>query len=324
MTASACLSKDTAAKLSAVSKRIPIEQIGELAPDDYVGLIDDQAVEHLKLRLAAEDQHMPIWVRQNGNAAKMPYSVICGRHRLRAAKALGWQEIAVEVRADMHSTRAQLKSMQLIENLDRRVLRPIERACFIMERWLKEAEKLQEAAPKSQQQQAIRKRWDVLAETANTSGVARGAADEATAKIVDESAKNVRVYRSLYEKLVVPFPHEFDRINSHPFGENLTILGRIAGIPYAPEKGDNRRASAIAALLDPANDWQSWDQFASQVLGQGSTGERSAEGFGTITKAWNGMPLRERRKFVVEGLPKLLTKDMAGKLVDTLVQEFDL
>lgn len=76
MTASDCLSKDTAAKLSAVSKRIPIEQIGELAPDDYVGLIDDQAVEHLKLRLAAEGQHMPIWVRQNGNAAKMPYSVV--------------------------------------------------------------------------------------------------------------------------------------------------------------------------------------------------------------------------------------------------------
>jgi ParB family transcriptional regulator, chromosome partitioning protein len=214
------------------SRPIPIEQIGELGPDDYVGLVDDTAVEHLKARFAAEGQHTPIWVRQNGNAAKVRYSVVCGRHRLHAARALGWQEIAVEVRADKSSTSAELKRLQLIENLDRRTPRPIERACFIMERWSDLAKNHVANGAKSQQEQAIRARWDVLATVDNMPGAERQQVDEATATATGESARTVRRYRTLFEKLVIPFPDDFAKINAHSFGDNATILGRIAGIPY--------------------------------------------------------------------------------------------
>lgn len=162
---------------SSQSILIPVAQIGELAPDDYVGLIDDTAVECLKARFAAEGQHTPIWVRQNGNAAKMRFSVVCGRHRLRAAKALGWNEIQIEVRADMHSTRADLVALQVIENLDRRVLRPIERAKFIMVRWCELAKSCVQSSTESQQKQAIRARWSALAILANTSTADRDAVD---------------------------------------------------------------------------------------------------------------------------------------------------
>lgn len=111
---------------------IPIVDIGELPADQYVGLIGEGAIACLEARLAVEGLRSPIWVRRNGNAAKTPWSVIAGRHRLSAAIHLCWSEIAIEQRADARSSVDDLRRLQVAENLDRRVLRAVERALNLM------------------------------------------------------------------------------------------------------------------------------------------------------------------------------------------------
>lgn len=194
-------SEDTSAMVVHVSKSVPIGQIDELPADDYVGLIDEEAVAHLAVRLDAEGLHNAIWVKQNGNAAKTRFSVIAGRHRLRAARALGWTEIKIEVRACSSADRAELKRLQLAENLDRRILRPIERACFVMERWFEAAKALPIPASESQQTRANRVRWSGLAILANTPLGDRQAADEIAGRLTGDSARTVRRFCSARTRL---------------------------------------------------------------------------------------------------------------------------
>lgn len=323
MTAKACLPSDT----------ISIEQIGDLAPDDYVGLIDEAAVEFLKARLRIEGLLTPIWVRRNGPAAHMPYSVVEGRHRLLAAKALGWTSILAEVRADKSSTSEELKALQLAANLDRRVMRPIEYARFIMVRWAIAAESLPDSLPKSQQEQAIRKRWDVLRSVSNTPVKMRQAVDASAAVQSGVSEATVRRYRSIYEKLFVPFPDKAQEINAHPLGASLEAvqeLGRVAHNVPKEHKTDwanpkSAREKAIAMFLSKP-DWKNITEVLVAAGIHESNGFRVDERNhgAVITTAWSKMALPDKRTFIVRDLPKLLTKDMAGKLVDTLVAEFEL
>lgn len=182
---------------------LPIADIGELPADHYVGLIDDGAVACLTARFAAEGLLTPIWVRRNGNAAKNPWSVIAGRHRLRAAVQLGWAEIAAEERAGPDSTPDQLRCLQIAENLDRPVLRPIERACYLMERWREAATRIVPSVAHNQQSDAIRQRWSASATIANTAAGDVQAVDEAAAAACGElKARTVRLYRKLYVAVV--------------------------------------------------------------------------------------------------------------------------
>ncbi|WP_143146691.1 ParB N-terminal domain-containing protein [Novosphingobium sp. NDB2Meth1] len=247
---------------------LPIAEISELDDASYVGFIVDDAVTHLVARMAAEGQHNPIWVRRNGNAAKVRHSVIAGRHRLRAAKLLGWTEIAAEVRAGPDSDVPTLKRLQLAENLDRRVLRPIERACFIMERWAEAARALPRSEPTSQQSKAIRARWDVLAETANTQGIDRKAADQATAELTGENERNVRLFRSLYDKIVIALPDLFADINAHPLCTNLEAVKSLAQVPTV----EARRNAAVELLSKP--DWDNITEVLVAVGQQASPGNR--------------------------------------------------
>jgi len=169
--------------MTPISVLIPIADIGELEEHQYVGLISDSSQAHLEARLLEEGLLSPIWVRRNGNAARHRFSVIAGRHRLRAAKTLGWVEIAAAVKAGPSSSAAELKRLQLIENLDRRVMRPIERACFIMERWNEVAHKLPECGIGSQQSEAARARWSASLTLSNARR--EGAADK-LAKLLED------------------------------------------------------------------------------------------------------------------------------------------
>lgn len=207
---------------------LPITKIGELPADQYVGLIDETAVECLKVRLAAEGLLTPIWVRKNGNAAKpSPYSVIAGRHRRRAAIALGWTDILVEVRAGADSDPDQLRRLQLAENLDRRVLRPIERALSIMVRW---------------QEQGGLTELDT---------VSNAEKDKRTADICGiDSDRTIRRYRRIFDELVTPFPDHFALINAHPLGKSMRAMTELA------KKPKDLRGKAIDTLLSNP-DWKS-------------------------------------------------------------------
>lgn len=289
-------------KMSAASMFVPIAQIGELAPDDYVGMIDDAAVTHMVARLDAEGLLTPIWVRKNGNAAAKRYSVIAGRHRLRAAIALRWTDILVEVRAGQDSTSAELRRLQLVENLDRRTPRPIERACLIMERW---------------QSEARSRAWDIVSH-------ARELDDLTGLQCGNVDGRTVRRYRRLFDAIVVPFPQHFAKVNAHPFGANLADMSRIAALKHSDRHLARRKA--IEALLDHEKDWQSIDDLLENVLNHGSKGTRvdRRNHRALIGTTWEKMPLTERRKFLFDDLPKKLTRDMAERLAAKLVTEFDL
>ena len=310
----------SSAILTHESKFAPIDQIGELPADDYVGLIDEEAVAQLMVRLDVESLHNAIWVRQNGNAAKTRFSVIAGRHRLRAARALGWTEIKIEIRASASADRADLKRLQLAENLDRRTLRPIERACFIMERWADAAKALPSASQDNQQTQAIRSRWSVLAATGNTPTNDRKAADAAAANLTGESPRNVRVYRSIFEKLVAPFPDHFALVNAHPLGASLSAIQTLAALRH-----NDQRLKAITVLLDPSKDWQNMQEVLVAAGLAMSTGNRvdPRNHRATISNTWEKMPLSEKRAYLLEDLPRHLTEKMAQDLVVKLVNSFE-
>lgn len=233
---------------------LPIDEIGELDAQDYVGLVDDDAVAQLSIRLAADGLHVPIWVRRNGNAAKKRWSVVAGRHRLLAAIKLGWTEIKAEERAGPSTERDELRRLQIIENLDRRDLRPIECALFVMKRWREAAARIVPSVAKNQQTEAVRARWSVLASNANTTAANRGEVDQATAADCGKKERWVRIYRRLYDTIIVPFPDLFEALNAHPLGEQLAAMNRLATIPR-----DEARRTAIQSVLSRP-DWQSVDE----------------------------------------------------------------
>ena len=289
---------------------LPIADVGELPADQLVGLIDPDAVACLTARLAEEGLLTPIWVRRNGNAAKKPWSVIAGRHRLRAAAALGWTEIAAEERADAASDAYELRRLQVAENLDRRVLRPIERACHIMERWRAAAGTIVPSEPANRYSAAVRQRWEVLETVSNTSAGDMGTVDVATAAACGVTDRTVRSYRDLHAAIVVAFPDLFARLNAHPLGESLSAMKRLAAF----KQGEARRHAIDTILSRP--DWQSIDEALSAAGLARSTGSRvDPEKLGAVMMdAWGKMPLIGRRAHV-EWLVENVTPGMAMDMV---------
>lgn len=256
-------------QVEAIARKLAIAEIGELPDDAYVGLIDPEAVEALIVRLRAEGLLTPIWVRNNGNAAKYRYSVIAGRHRLRAAIALGWTEIEAIAKGGSNSDVAELRRLQIVENLDRRDLRPIERSRFVMDRWREAAERIAPDAPTSQQRAAIRARWSVWAAIAHTPVGVRREVDLATAKECGRSNDRwVRTYRGIYEGIVVGLPQFAAVLNAHPLGASQSAMSKLAGLP------DASRVNAAAMILS-RDDWPNIQAVLVAAGIDTSTGSRT-------------------------------------------------
>lgn len=269
---------------------LPIAEIGKLDASDYVGLIDQRAVDCLVARLAVEGLLTPIWVRQNGNANETNrWSVIAGRHRLLAAKQLKWTEIAVEVRAGDTSKRAELRALQVAENLDRRPMRPIERALFIMERWHIEA-------------------GDAVLDT-----VSKASIDQKAALACGlDSARTARRYRRLHDRLFVELGDLATQLNSHAFGESFTIMTKLA----SERSIEDRRGFAEMILSRP--DWKSIDEVRV-ALGRISNGNRVDTNNLRLVMldTWGKLPMKGKRAhldYLVEVVPKDMAEAMIVKL----------
>ncbi|KAK0361013.1 hypothetical protein LTR94_025030 [Friedmanniomyces endolithicus] len=278
---------------------LDVKSIGELDQDDYIGLIDDTAVECLVVRLRIEALEMPIWVRRNGNRAEKKWSVIAGRHRLRAAQALGWTAIAAEERAGPESSRDELQRLQLVENLDRRVMRPIERALSIMCRW---------------RSVAASNAWDIVSHARDV--------DHETAKACGVDGRTIRRYRRIFDAIVVPFPDHFALLNAHPLGESLSAMTQLASLKQ--DARHQQRRAAIDKLLE-RDDWPNMSNVLEAAGLKESNGNRihPDNRSAVMTDAWSKMRLNEKRQYLEE-FPKILTKPMAVKLVGNLMREFDI
>lgn len=287
-----------------------IADIGELDPEDYVGLIDEEAVACLSARLAVEGLLTPIWVRWNGDGAETPWSVIAGRHRLRAAVQLGWTEISAEQRADAKTAMDDLRRLQIAENLDRRDLRPIERALFVIARWTASAQRIMPPLPENQQSEAVRTRWTLWEAISQTSECNRRLVDDATA--VDCGGKTdrwVRIYRRLYEKIIFPHPEYAARLNAHNLGKSLSAMNRLVTV------ADKQRRRAIETVLSNP-EWKTIDE-ALEAAGIGaSRGFRVDQDRpdAVLLDAWSKAP-RQAQRAHVEWLATKLNPGLADAMV---------
>lgn len=95
--------------------------------DQRIGLFFPEKAAALAVLIAAHGQNDPIKVRRNGNRARLPWTLVAGRHRLEACRIADMPVRAIAVEGDADTLRA----IQASENLDRRELMPLERAMFV-------------------------------------------------------------------------------------------------------------------------------------------------------------------------------------------------
>ena len=97
-------------------------------PEQPRKVFDETGLNELAESLASEGLLQPITIRQNPRKRKKdrPYLLIAGERRWRAANILGWEQIPVIIRNDV--TEAEAAKLQLLENIVRRDLNPVEEA----------------------------------------------------------------------------------------------------------------------------------------------------------------------------------------------------
>ena len=157
---------------------LPLADIGV---SERIGFYHQPHSERLGASMAADGQHDPIHVRRNGNAARVPWTLVAGLHRLRGAALADLATIdAVQV-ADASSDADELRRLELSENLNHRPRRPIERAILMVERArLEEAADYPDHLGEGSQNRAAHARW-------NASAMIAAASPDAAATMTDAS-----------------------------------------------------------------------------------------------------------------------------------------
>lgn len=292
--------------------------IADIAIGDRIGFFNADHADQIGARMAVEGQRHPIQVQRNGNAAAQSWTLVAGLHRLRGANRKGWLSInAIQV-AGPNANVADLRRLELAENIDHRHRRPIERAIMM------EAHALLEEAV--DYPDSIGEAPKVRAGRARHSAAANVAAAEnwldRTAKAFGVSRRQLERHRRIYREIYEALPELAQKLNDHPIGESLRDLERLASFPFDAEH--NNRRAAIEHLLSQS-DWKSLNAALEDAGFKQSNGNRvhPDNHCAVISNAWGKMRLHEKRQYLDE-FPKMLTKPMAEKLVVNLMREFDL
>jgi len=303
---------------------LPLEDI---AIGERVGFYHTTHAESLAIHMGEDGQSDPIHVRRNGNAAKKPWTLVAGRHRIGAAEILGWSHIdAIQV-ADAHADADILLRLELSENLDHRNPRPIERAIFIAARArLEEAVDHPGHVGERSQDRAIRLRWEQEQGTISghnyneldTPATMADASDwrERTAIAFGCSLRSLERYNRIYQA-IAPFEDEaelIEALNAHPLGESLTAMTRLAQI----DRPDTRRKVIEAVIAD--RDIPSVDEAMVRLGLSTSKGSRPLPQdrlHVRVMNGWNAMRLAEKRSAAVE-----LAETMPPTVADAVIETF--
>lgn len=181
-------------------------------PKGRIGFYHPLKAEALSALIVSDGQNDPIKVKSI-KRGKYEWELIAGLHRLEACRMAGVEVKAIEVIEGDGGTYAEI---QASENMHRRALGPIERACFVHA--LAEAAQARVGLAhggKSQQQIAIAARWskvyyaaperskEVDADTADKMSAVYGWQDHVAAAL-DMHPKMVQRSLALYRAVVAP------------------------------------------------------------------------------------------------------------------------
>lgn len=230
----------SAAKIAQVEKVLQIA-VDDIVVGDRIGILWPDKAAALGQLIAAKGQRTPINIRANGPKATKPWTLVAGWHRLEGAKLVGLRVIdAIQVFDDFREVEAE-------ENLYRRNLAPIERACFVRAIADAAEDRLKDQhGDLTPQQIGIRKRWADVASKApgvirqddiNDADAEHSAANfatlygwqESTAQAIGMSKRSVRDDLALHRAIIAPFPDLYEALARHPIvGENASALREIA------------------------------------------------------------------------------------------------
>ena len=242
-------------------------KIANIAIGTRIGFYNADHAARLGTSMQADGQHAPIHVKRNGNAAKQRWTLIAGLHRLRGAESIGWTDIEAIQIADASTPEADLRRLELAENLSHRFRRPIERA-IMMEAQGRLEEEVDHPgmADETSQARALRVRQTTSATVADVDSW-----KERTARAFDVSLRSLERHRRIHREIVEAMPDLAQALNEHPLGENLRAMERLASLRL-DELHDTRRAAALKLL--ERDDWQSINDVFEEADIATSTGNR--------------------------------------------------
>lgn len=274
-------------------------------PADRIGFFNEPHATQLGESIRAIGQHDPIHVQRRGNAAKLPWMLVAGLHRLRGAELAGLATVNAVQIADASATADDLRRLELSENLDHRQRRPIERALFIAERArLEEAVDYPGHVGERQHERGARQRHSAAATMA--------AADyrDRTAEACGISLRTLERYQRLHREISEALNDRalVQRLNDHPLGESMTAMLRIGQLtkadavaarigidPYAA------RRALVQVIVDHPGIASVDEAFAVWTDGA-RKGARSpaADPSARVARHWERMPLPDQRAFAVQ------------------------
>ena len=215
-----------------------------VAIGERIGMFWEFKAEALGKLIAKDGQRDPIKVRKNGPRAKQPWTLVAGLHRLEGCRAEGLSVAAIEI---IDTDPQALLDIQASENLHRRALGPIERACFVRAiADVAEARMQVGHEGLSQQQIAARKRWADVRDSVKPTVIQKAERESEYARLNlsraygwrDEiaaamglSIPAIKRDLAIHRGLVAPFPDLWQALARHAFiGANASALLEIVAI----------------------------------------------------------------------------------------------
>lgn len=293
---------------------LPIATIGE---GERLGLIDSAAVVSLKARFAAEGQIVPILVKRNGDQDPTEWTLIAGRHRLLAARELGWMHIDAIQSAGEHDGREVVERIETAENLDRRVLRPIERAILLAAR-VEGHQQHREIVTVTKSEEPTDNDGFFYQENSIDSDVVTMTI--ASAELMAASAArcgcSVRtLYRDLaiYMAIVRQFPDLYRPLNDHRLGASFDAMRKLARVKLHKL----RRDIIETVIADP--DMPSIDEAMVRLKVSTSKGKRpnADDHEARILRGFERLRLTDKRAVAV-GIVNALPKSLGPELVEIM------
>lgn len=280
--------------------------IADIAIGDRIGFFNAVHASRIGSSMEAEGQRHPIQVKRNGNAAAKPWTLVAGLHRLRGASGRGWVSInAIQV-AEASATAAELRRLELAENIDHRHRRPIERAIM-----MNAHSRLEEAAdyPDTVGEPAKVRAGRVRQSAAVTVTAAENWLDR-TAKAFDISLSSLERHRRLHRAIVEAMPDLAQRINDHPLGESFAAMRDLASLKL--DSLHDQRRKAAEKLLE-RDDWLNMSAVLEAAGIKESNGNRTAPN-ARLYDSWSRASLQERKAHI-EWLADQVTPSMAIDMV---------